>query len=149
MTSGYDARTAVERELALRLASLLWRLRRANTVETYLLEIQAQAFDEEDDLVDPACGRNVFGPSGPWPPRYSVVPRRVENQRCSHDGANDRHGAEVRSSDFADRAYKMAYSFLQLASHDSGIFERLSRYEAALWRQTVQTLLALQPIRLR
>ena len=37
----YDARTAVERELVLRLASLLWRLRRATAVETDLLAIQA------------------------------------------------------------------------------------------------------------
>jgi hypothetical protein len=31
----------VERELVLRLASLLWRLRRATTIETALFEIQA------------------------------------------------------------------------------------------------------------
>jgi hypothetical protein len=37
----YDARTAVERELVLRLASLLWRLRRATSIETALLGIQA------------------------------------------------------------------------------------------------------------
>ena len=37
----YDAQTAVERELVLRLASLLWRLRRATTMETGLFEIQA------------------------------------------------------------------------------------------------------------
>src|SRR6185437_7115081 len=37
----YDAQSAVERELLLRLASLLWRLRRATTMETGLLEIQA------------------------------------------------------------------------------------------------------------
>src|SRR5664279_2811034 len=38
----YDARTAVERELVLRLASLLWRLRRATAIETELLTIQAE-----------------------------------------------------------------------------------------------------------
>jgi hypothetical protein len=38
----YDAQSAVERELVLRLASLLWRLRRATTMETGLLEIQAE-----------------------------------------------------------------------------------------------------------
>ena len=38
----YDARTAVERELVLRLASLLWRLRRATTIETDLLRIQSE-----------------------------------------------------------------------------------------------------------
>ena len=37
----YDAQSAVERELVLRLASILWRLRRATTMETGLFEIQA------------------------------------------------------------------------------------------------------------
>ena len=37
----YDAQSAVERELVLRLASLLWRLRRATKVETGLFEIEA------------------------------------------------------------------------------------------------------------
>jgi hypothetical protein len=34
----YDAQTAVERELVLRLASLLWRLRRIISIETDLLQ---------------------------------------------------------------------------------------------------------------
>ena len=38
----YDAQTAVERELVLRLASLLWRLRCATAIETDLLRIQAE-----------------------------------------------------------------------------------------------------------
>src|SRR3954454_23896741 len=38
----YDAHTAVERELVLRLASLLWRLRRASAIETGLFEIHAR-----------------------------------------------------------------------------------------------------------
>src|SRR5208283_4045731 len=37
----YDAQTAVERELVLRLASLLWRLRRIISIETDLLRIQS------------------------------------------------------------------------------------------------------------
>jgi len=36
----YDAETAVERELVLRLASLLWRIRRATSIETSLLRTQ-------------------------------------------------------------------------------------------------------------
>ena len=140
VTQGYHTQTASERELVLRLASLLWRLRRANTVETHLLEIQAKAFESEDDLA---------GLRGPWSLGYSLVTRDVENEGCAPDGPLDRQDEGVGSSNFADRAHKMAYSFLRLASHDSGIFERLSRYEAALWRQTVQTLLVLQSIRLR
>src|SRR5213079_1106011 len=42
----YDAESAVERELVLRLASLLWRLRRATTMETGLFEIQANHLKE-------------------------------------------------------------------------------------------------------
>jgi hypothetical protein len=41
ITADYDAHSAVERELVLRLTSLLWRLRRATTMETGLFEIQA------------------------------------------------------------------------------------------------------------
>ena len=36
ITADYDAQSAVERELVLRLASLLWRLRRATMMETGL-----------------------------------------------------------------------------------------------------------------
>src|SRR5436190_21233692 len=42
----YDAQSAVERELVLRLASLLWRIRRATTMETGLFEIQAKGLLE-------------------------------------------------------------------------------------------------------
>jgi hypothetical protein len=42
----YDAQSAVERELVLRLAGLLWRLRRATTMETGLFEIQADHLSE-------------------------------------------------------------------------------------------------------
>jgi hypothetical protein len=42
VTADYDVQSAVERELVLRLASLLWRLRRAATMETGLFEIQAE-----------------------------------------------------------------------------------------------------------
>ena len=48
VTTAYDAETAVERELVLRLASLLWRLRRATSVETGLLEMQCEASTEPD-----------------------------------------------------------------------------------------------------
>ena len=46
ITADYDAQSAVERELVLRLASLLWRLRRATTMETGLFEIQADHLSE-------------------------------------------------------------------------------------------------------
>jgi len=39
VTADYAGQTAVEHELVLRLASLLWRLRRATAIETQLFEI--------------------------------------------------------------------------------------------------------------
>src|SRR6516164_8537654 len=45
----YCAETAVARELVLRLASLLWRLRRATAIETQLFAIEA----------DPSLGGNM------------------------------------------------------------------------------------------
>jgi hypothetical protein len=43
----------------------------------------------------------------------------------------------------------LTFCFLRLANLDNGVFDRLGRYEAALWRQIVQTLFALQSIRHR
>jgi hypothetical protein len=42
VTADYDAQSAVERELVLRLASVLWRLRRATSIESGLFSIQAK-----------------------------------------------------------------------------------------------------------
>src|ERR1700756_2347001 len=46
VTADYDAQSAVEGELVLRLASLLWRLRRATAIEAGLFKIQARQFLE-------------------------------------------------------------------------------------------------------
>jgi hypothetical protein len=48
----YDARTAVERELVLRLTSLLWRIRRATGIETDLLQIQAEILRDRQQARD-------------------------------------------------------------------------------------------------
>ena len=64
VTADYDAQTAVERELVLRLASLLWRLRRATAIESGLFKIQAKHLlqfrrqreaHEEHELIDDRC----------------------------------------------------------------------------------------------
>src|SRR6185312_9097961 len=62
VTADYDAQTAVERELVLRLASLLWRLRRATAIESGLFKIQAkhllqfrqrkQAHQKRQEIID-------------------------------------------------------------------------------------------------
>ena len=73
VTTAYDAETAVERELVLRLASLLWRLRRATSVETGLFQIQCKAITAPDPALPKLTGEaceviEIFqsgrGPSG-------------------------------------------------------------------------------------
>src|SRR5262245_4704704 len=46
----YDAQTAVERELVLRLASVLWRLRRATGIETSIFEPAMKQSDQSETL---------------------------------------------------------------------------------------------------
>jgi transposase len=57
----YDARTAVQRELVLRVASLLWRMRRATAIETDLLQIQAEILSDRryDHKIGDETGRSV------------------------------------------------------------------------------------------
>ena len=115
VTTAYDAETAVERELVLRLASLLWRLRRATSVETGLLQIQCEASTAPDPALPKLPGEVI------------------EIFRSGRDSS--------------ERA--LARCFLRLADLDNGIFERLGRYEAALWRQVRQTIFTLQHLQWR
>jgi hypothetical protein len=57
VTADYDAQSAVERELVLRLASLLWRLRRATAIETGLFELQARQLLQFRDRRQALWGR--------------------------------------------------------------------------------------------
>ena len=52
ITADYDAQSAVERELVLRLASLLWRLRRATIMETGLFELEGEQQDKLNEAAE-------------------------------------------------------------------------------------------------
>ena len=138
----YGAQSAVERELVLRLASLLWRLRRATTMETGLFEIQA------DYLREFRQSRRAQTRS------QQIIYARLEEanyvdadpDRASHGITN---GAEARPSSgprSVDPAFDLARCFLRLANLPSYPLDRLSRYEAILWRQAGQILLALDAL---
>ena len=135
----YDAQTAVERELVLRLASLLWRLRRATAIETDLLRIQAEILHERRDHTQ--CQREL---------------RIIETAVCdpSADGWNASERADYQdartlaiSRDISSR--DLAHCFQRLANLDAGVFDRLGRYETTLWRQMVQIHFLLQSARRR
>ena len=56
---------------------------------------------------------------------------------------------EIFQSGDDSRGRELARCFLRLADLDNGIFERLGRYEAALWRQVRQTIFTLQHLQWR
>jgi len=48
-----------------------------------------------------------------------------------------------------DCAPLLTHTFLRVANLESGAFGLLNRYEVALWRQTVLTIIALRAVRRR
>ena len=135
VTADYDAETAVERELVLRLASLLWRLRRATSVETGLLRIAHYApisrGPMQETLENQGCGV------------AALFPRSQPTAELSDEHASKGHDTT------SEVELDVARRFLRLADIDNGVFERLGRYEAALWRQVRQTLFTLEALRWR
>jgi hypothetical protein len=143
----YEPETAVARELVLRLASLLWRLRRAGAIETNLLELHAKGLGERDSVTLAEEERGARIQSAVRPKEHSDVFQILRNRSMwdSEDKLDDlQHFRAV--ADYKCATRQLTYSFLRLANLDSRAFERLNRYEAALWRQTVQTLLVLHAI---
>src|SRR6516165_9279611 len=126
----YDAQSAVERELVLRLASILWRLRRATTMETGLFEIQAQHLRDyrQNCRVDPKSHDIIHALFGP----HNAV-SKIETVSASALKAD----AGV---------VEFARCFLRLANLPNFALDRLSRYEATLWRQAGRLLYALETL---
>jgi hypothetical protein len=150
IVSDYCAETAVARELVLRLASVLWRLRRATTIETQLFEMQAEA-PETNHLRTATeqlgLQQELF--------RSNILDRRDKGfTRATLRSCQTEQGAatvplsakEICGSDYGYAARQLAYCFLRLAELDVAVLERLNRYEARLWRQAVQIICVLDPI---
>src|SRR4051794_8859285 len=129
----YDAQSAVERELVLRLASLLWRVRRASTMETGLFEIQAR------HVLDFRNTR-AQGPS-----------ERLSNagvlSGAAHSATKMQAPAAEQNADH--RSTELAECFSRLASLPTLPLDRLSRYEATLWRQAGRTIITLEALHRR
>jgi hypothetical protein len=88
VAAGFDAETAVERELVLRLASLLWRLRRATAIDTGLLETPTEldtALDQENTLTaNERAAAGVAQIDPPW--LDGIIDNKAHNdaQFCNH-----------------------------------------------------------------
>jgi hypothetical protein len=69
----------------------------------------------------------------------------LESRRADHQAA----GTFPTSPSRGIAPRDLAHCFQRLANLNEAVFERLGRYETALWRQMLQTLLMLQSARRR
>ena len=107
---------------------LLKRLRRIIAIETDLFAIQAEILHGRRREAATAHGEFTNQ-------TQNAVARGEDDQLiCSDPPLSPRD---------------LTYCFLRLGNLDNGAFERLGRYNAALWKQTAQTLLLLGSIRRR
>ncbi len=147
----YAPRSMVEHELVVRLASLLWRLRRATSIETGLLEVQGEIQRSRKDAAET------------MPSELSVVQRLFGTEDSTEiaahntpDRGRDRSIADGRITSFSEAhsgrnipntSKDVARCFLRLANLGNNLFERIGRYETSLWRQVAQMLLTLEMMR--
>jgi hypothetical protein len=139
VTADYDPQTAVERELVLRLASLLWRLRRANAIEAGLFEVQARQSLQFRQQRPPEQARQSIVESL----RESAIVAEDEPRQCSGNGNGSEAWSQLAPAP-VDQSDDLTRAFSRLADLPNYPLERLSRYEARLWRQACQILFALQ-----
>src|SRR6266851_4882822 len=115
----YDARTAVERELVLRLASLLWRLRRVTAIETDLLRIQAEILHDRREQTR-SLGQLERPHAAPFRVIEAAMPLREESvddsgfQRVDDQAAHTSPDSPSRDIEPID----LAHCFQRLANFD-------------------------------
>jgi hypothetical protein len=108
----------------VRLASVLWRLRRATTMETGLFEIQAE------HLRDYRENRRLL-------PDSRDVIHAVFQRRVAHGGSELEADTSV---------VEFARCILRLANLPNFALYRLSRYEASFWCQARRILFMLDAL---
>ena len=143
-----DPRSVLELALVHRLASLLWRLRRANAIETGLFEIQGELLiASRQDL--------SRGPSGPSQ-RPSLTPANGHSKVLGLNGRgyppdSDQGLLSTTSKRLLAASWSesrtIAQCFLRLSHLDPTLLDRVGSYEARLWRQAAQTIWTLEAMR--
>ena len=140
VTADYDAQSAVERELVLRLASLLLRLRRATAIESGLFKIQARHLLQfRQRRQDHQTRQKIIDIM------YRDAVATEETVRENEDEpAGSRDAGSQSSAESADQSDDLTRSFVRLSNLPTYPLDRLSRYEATLWRQACQILFTLR-----
>jgi hypothetical protein len=144
LIASVDPRTALELALAHRVASLLWRLRRASAIETGLFEIQGE-------LLSARRQPPSRGPSQP-----GALPTATgANGHSKAPGSNGRDDRPARDQQLLSTSMRpplgpshaLAQCFLRLSNLDPTLLDRVGSYEARLWRQAAQTIWTLEAMR--
>jgi hypothetical protein len=142
-----DPRSVLELALVHRLASLLWRLRRASAIETGLFEIQAELLLTHRQ--DPSRGPSQLG----------TLPAATEaNNRSKRPASNGREHGPVSGQEQPSTSTRgqlgswsksrgLAHCFLHLSHVDPALLDRVGGYEARLWRQAAQAIFTLEAMR--
>ena len=145
ISAEYDAESAVERELVLQLASLFWRLRRATAIETGLFEIQAR------QLLQFRQGRQTHREHPTVPDSVCRHATTADHVVCNGRDreVSGRFTSPESTNDAGQIADDVTGSYVRLSNLPTYPLDRLSRYEAALWRQTCQTLFTLRALKRR
>ena len=125
----FDPSSAIDHALVGRLASLLWRLRRATAIEAGLLTMHGEASPHQRTRNNHAEIRALPHRSQSQE-RLTAFPiaaiRLVQSIRTEKRGRKD-----------------LAQTFLRLCNLSTEAWERLGRYEVMLWRQVAQIILLL------
>jgi hypothetical protein len=133
IVADFNAQSAVERELVLRLAGLLWRLRRTTRIESRLVRHPSNASHRSHRTPSSAAPNHA---RDLWPVRDAV---RAANTQRYRDRRSMAGGGP--SKPVFRQCFDPARTVLSSAgSPPSLAFDRLNRYEAMLWRQVAQTL---------
>jgi hypothetical protein len=141
VTADYDAQSAVERELVLRLASLLWRLRRTTAIESGLFKIQArQLLQFRQTRRAHQQRQTILDSMYPNSAATENDTQKDNDERLSEGFGSGSESAVVTASHFDD----LTQSFIRLTNLPTYPLDRLSRYEGTLWRQACQILFALR-----
>lgn len=148
LVGSVDPRSVIELALVHRLASLLWRLRRACAIETGLFELQGELLSARRQ--DPSRGPSQAG---------ALPTVTVANGHSKGPGPNGRDDPPISDQDNAlsttmraapgrwSKSRTIAQCFLRLSNLDPTLLDRVGGYEARLWRQAAQTIWTLEAMR--
>ena len=120
----YDAQSAVERELVLRLASVLWRLRRATGIETSLFQTAIKQSNQSEALTRVSADLPLS--------RLFLDPKDQSSKGLHTDALRRKY---------------ISQTFVRLTDMPTCPMSRLNRYEHILWRQARQIVMTLISLR--